>query len=210
MPYCTAQTGIGVAKSAAKPVVVVMGQVAGFAVGALSAPLTIVGRGAVIAPADYADGISITRGELYLRGLTVAGNSSGVTGIGINAQASTGATIVLHMEDCTVKDNPGGGILLTGASFDIRNSKVTGNGPGQTAEGVTWGGIRVDSLPAGGPASLNLVTIQNNLALGLACSGAIQGQGVLASGNTTSDIGPSCGATVISCTTPSLTCGAQP
>jgi len=209
MPYCTAQTGVGVAKSAAKPVVVVMGQVGGFTVGALSAPLTVVGRGAVIAPADYADGISITRGELYLRELTVAGNPSGVTGIGINAQASTGATLVLHMEGCTVKDNPGGGILLTGAAFDIRNSEVTGNGPGQTAEGAIWGGIRVDSLPAGGPASLNMVTIQHNLALGLACSGAIQGQGVLASGNTTSDIGPSCGAAVISCTNPSPTCGAQ-
>jgi len=208
MPYCTAQTAIGVAKSASKPVVVVMGQVGGFTVGALSAPLTVVGRSAVIAPADYADGISITRGELYLRGLTVAGNPSGVTGIGVNAQAATGASVVLHMDGCTVKDNPGGGIFLAGASFDIRNSKITGNGPAQTTGGTNWGGIRIESLPVGGQASLNLVTIQKNSGSGLSCGDAIQGQGVLASGNTSPDIVPSCA--VVACTTPNSTCGAQP
>jgi hypothetical protein len=210
MPYCTAQTAIGVAKSAGKPVVVVMGQVSGFSVGALSAALTVVGRSAIVSPADYADGISITRGEIYLRGLTVAGNPSGVTGMGVNAQAATGATVVLHMDGCTVKDNPGGGILLVGASFDIRNSKITGNGPAQTAGGTNWGGIRVESLPAVGQANLNLLTIQKNLGSGLSCSGTIQGQGVLATGNTSPDIDPSCGAAIVSCTSPSLTCGAQP
>jgi hypothetical protein len=209
-PYCTAQTAIGVAKSAGKPVVVVMGQVGGFSVGALSTPLTVVGTGAIISPADYADGISITSGEIYLRTLTVAGNPSGVTGMGVNAQAATGATVVLHMDGCTVKNNPGGGILLAGASFDIRNSKITGNGPAQTAGGTTWGGLRIESLPTAGQASLNLVTIQNNLATGLSCSNAIQGQGVLASGNTTLDISPACGVALVSCTATSPTCGAQP
>jgi hypothetical protein len=206
-PYCTAQTAIGVAKLAGKPVVMVMGQVGGFTVGALSAPLIIVGKSAVIAPADYADGISITSGEIYLRGLTVAGNPSGVTGIGVNAQAATGATVVLHMDGCTVKDNPGGGILLAGASFDIRNSKITGNGPAQTAGGTNWGGLRVESSPMGGLASLSLVTIQKNLGPGLSCAGAIQGQGVLASGNTSPDIATSCA--VVACTTQNSTCGAQ-
>jgi len=208
MPYCTAQTAIGVAKSAGTPVVVVMGQVSGFSLGALSAPLTIVGKGGVITPADYADGVSITRGEVYLRALTVAGNPSGVTGMGISAQAATGATVVLHMDGCTVRDNPGGGILLVGAAFDIRNSKVTGNGPGQTADGSLWGGIHVESLPAAGETSLNLVTIQKNLATGLSCSGAIQGRGILATGNTTLEIGIACAVT--SCSTPSPTCGVQP
>ena len=209
VPYCTAQTGLGVAKSSGKPVVVVMGQVqGGFAAGALASPLTIVGKNAIIKPADYADGIAITSGEVYLRGVTVAGNPSGVTGIGVNAQAATGATVVLHMDGCTIKDNPGGGILLVGASFDIRDSVVSGNGPGQTAGGTVWGGIRVESLPTGGQASLNLMTIQKNLATGLTCSGVVQGQGVLASGNTPLDIATSCG--VVSCATPSSTCGGQP
>ena len=211
MPYCTAQTAIGVAKSVGKFVVMVTDQVGGFSVGALSAPLTIVGKGGVVTPADYADGISITRGELYLRGLTVAGNPSGVTGMGINAQAATGATVTLHMDGCTIRDNPGGGILLAGAAFDIRNSKVTGNGPGQTAGGDPWGGIRVESLPSlptTGQTRLDLVTIQRNLAAGLSCSGAIQGQGILASGNTTLDIGSNCAVTA--CTSLGPTCGAQP
>ena len=209
MPYCKAQTAIGVTKLAGTPVLVVMGQVqGGFAFGALAAPLTVVGRSAVITPPDYADGVSITSGEIYLRGLTVAGNPSGVTGIGVNAQATTGTTVVLHMDGCTVKDNPGGGILFAGASFDIRDSEITGNGPGQTAGGTIWGGLRVESLPAAGQARLNLVTIQNNLGSGLTCSVAIQGQGVLAAGNTSFDIAPSCG-NVVSCATPSPTCGAQ-
>ena len=208
MPYCSAVTAVGVAKRAGKPVLVVLGQVQGpFAVGALSAPLTVVGRSAIISPVDYADGIVITSGEIYLRALTVAGNPSGVTGIGVNAQAATGATMVLHMDECTIKNNPGGGILLAGTAFDIRNSKVIGNGPGETTAGTIWGGMRVESLPAGGQASLSMVTIQNNLAPGLTCSAAIQGQGVLATGNAV-DIATSCG--VVSCATPSPTCGVQP
>jgi hypothetical protein len=209
MPYCTATAALDAAKSAAKPVVVVLGQVQGpFALGSLSASLTIVGRSAVIKPVDNADGIAVTGGEVYLRALTVAGNPSGITRIGVNAQADTGASIFLHMDGCTISNNPGGGILLAGASFDIRNSAVTGNGPGQTTGGTIWGGIRIDSLPVAGQSSLNLVTIQNNFAPGLTCSGAIQGQGVLASGNTPLDIATSCG--VVPCATPTSTCGAQP
>ena len=209
VPYCTAQNGIDAAKTAGKPVVVMMGQVQGVFTGvALSAPLTVVGKNAVIAPEDYSDGIGIISGEIYLRSLTVAGNPSGVTGIGINVQAAAGATVVLHMDGCTVKDNPGGGILLAGAGFDIRNSTVTRNGPGQTTGGTSWGGIRVESLPAGGQASLDLVTIKDNLAPGLSCSAGIQGQGVLASGNALLDIANSCG--VLSCPAPGPVCGAQP
>jgi hypothetical protein len=209
VPYCTAQTAVGVAKATGRPVVVVMGQVqGGFATGALSRPLTIVGKNAVIKPNDYADGIGITSGEIYLRKVTVAANSSGVTNIGVNVQAATGATVALHMDGCTIQDNPGGGLFLAGASFDIQDSVVTGNGPGQTTGGTIWGGIRVESLPTGAQASLSRVTIRNNRAPGLTCTGAIQGHGVLASSNTTLDIAASCG--VDSCATPSSACGAQP
>jgi hypothetical protein len=209
MPYCTAQKGIDEVISVGKTVVVVMGQVQpGFVVGAHATPLTIVGRSAVITPVDYADGIAITSGEIYLRTLTVAGNPSGVTGIGVNSQAASSAAVVLHMDGCTIKDNPGGGVLLVGTGFDIRNSAMTGNGPGQTTGGTVWGGLRVESLPAGGPASLDLVTIQNNLAPGLTCSSAIQGQGVLALGNTPLNIAISCG--IVSCAASGPTCGEQP
>ncbi len=206
-PYCTAQQGVDTALSAGQSVVVIMGQVQNFSVDAQADSLTIVGRAALVKPEDNTDGIGIISGEIYLRGLTVAGNPSGVTRIGIHA---SGATVFLHMDGCTVRDNPGGGILLAGAAFDIRNTLVTGNGPGQTSDGVIWSGIRVDSLPAAGPTSLNLLTIQNNPPVGLTCSGPIQGQGVLASGNTPLDISASCGPDLVSCATASPTCGAQP
>jgi len=209
VPYCTAQTGVGMAKTANKPVVVLLGQVSpGFSVGALSAPLSIVGKSAVLTPNAYADGITVTGGTVYLRGLTVGGNPSGTSGTGIVAQASVGATLSIQIDGCTVKNNPGGGILLAGASFDIRNASVTGNGPGQTTGGVSWGGIRAESLPAGGVFILDLVTIQSNLAPGLSCSDRVQGQGVLASGNTLIDIANSC--LIGPCSAAGPDCGAQP
>jgi hypothetical protein len=100
----------------------------------------------------------------------------------------------------------GGGILLDGAAFEIDNTTITNNGPGQ--QGATpWGGILVNSLPASGPANLDLVTIQNNNQIGLTCSGSISGVGVFASGDSggvdvsqtcnvalCSPLGPACGA----------------
>jgi len=207
-PYCTAQKGVLAARAKGRPLVVLAGTLAGGFTGiALTAPLTVVGKDAIITPADYSDGIGITSGEIYLRGLSVAGSATGQTGIGINAQATAGATLVLHMDGCAVTGNPGGGILLGGAAFDIRNTRVAGNGPGQTSGGATFGGIRVDSLPASGSTSLKLVTIESNLAPGLSCAASISGTGVLASGNVVPDITTSCG--VANCATASPTCGAQ-
>jgi hypothetical protein len=117
------------------------------------------------------------------------------------------------MDTCAVIDNPGGGILLNGAAFDIKNTTVTGNGPGTSpVSGAAYGGIRIDTLPASGPTALNLLTIQNNKQVGLSCPGSGAGAGpitaVLASGNAGGDIGPTCGFT--SCGSDGgATCGAQ-
>jgi hypothetical protein len=209
VPYCSPEKAVRAAGAKGKPLVVLAGKLAGGFTGiALASPLLVVGKEAVITPEDFADGIGVTSGELYLRGLTVAGNTSGQTGIGINAQATTGATLVVHVDRCTIRGNPGGGILLAGAAFDIQNTAVTGNGPGQTGGGTSFGGIRVESLPAAGPARLNLVTIADNLAPGLSCAAGIQGSGVLAVGNSVLDVANSCGITA--CTAPAATCGAQP
>jgi hypothetical protein len=210
-PVCTAQAGVGLAKSGSKPVVVIRGALtAGSTTISVSAPLTIVGKnGAGLTPADpSADAITITSGEIHLRNLTIQGTATPKTGIGINAGPVGAATVTLHMDTCAVKDNPGGGILLNGAAFDIKNTTITGNGVGTTGS-TTWGGIFVQSLSATGTASLNLVTIKNNSSggTGLACSGAIQGLGVLASGNTPVDITPSCNVTA--CAAVTTTCGAQ-
>ena len=208
VPYCAAQKGVLAARAKGRSLVVITGaQAGGFTGVALTAPLTVVGKNATLTPPDFSDGIGITSGELYLRDLTVAGSVGGLTGVGVNAQASTGATLVLHIDSCTIRGNPGGGILLAGAAFDFKNSVVTSNGPGQTGAGTSFGGIRVDSLPASGPARLDLVTISNNLAPGLSCAAGIQGTGVLVSGNAVLNIATSCG--VVSCATPSATCGAQ-
>jgi hypothetical protein len=98
-----------------------------------------------------------------------------------------------------------GGILIDGAAFDIRNTTITKNGP---SSDLSWGGMRVASLPASGSKNLHLVTIQNNNAPGLSCApgAAIQGDGVLASGNSTGDVTSTCGITA--CVSMSSTCGA--
>jgi hypothetical protein len=210
-PVCSAQNGVGLAKSSAKSVLVIRGTLmAGSANIAVSSLLTIVGKnGAIITPAFAAtDALTITSGEITLRNLTIQGTASPATGIGIKASPDSGSAVTLRMDTCAVTNNPGGGILLNGANFDIKNTTVTGNGVGTTGS-TTWGGIFVQSFPATGSASLNLVSIQSNKSggTGLACAGAIQGLGVLASGNTPVDITPSCAVTA--CTTPSTTCGAQ-
>jgi hypothetical protein len=145
-------------------------------------------------------GIRLSGGNLYVRNVTVTAG----TDIGISA--TSGAT--LQLDHVVVDRCAGGGILLNGAAFDIQNTTVTNNGPGQ---GTTlWGGILVQSPLSGGVARLNLVTLEGNNPTGLWCQAStIQGYGVLAAGNTSGvDIGASCNIT--GCTAASASCGAQP
>ena len=211
-PVCSVQNGVGLAKSASKPVVVIRGTLAtGSANIAVSTPLTILGKnGATITPAFAStDAITITSGEIYLRNLTIQGTASPKTGIGINAGTGGGASVTLHMDTCAVTGNPGGGILLNGAAFDIKNTTVTGNGP--NAVSTQWGGIYVQSLPSVGPSSLSLVSIETNNGGGLTCSAStsIQGTGILSTGNinTVAQVSPACN--VSACTATGTTCGAQ-
>ncbi len=216
-PVCSAQAGVTLAKSGSKPVVLIRGTLTPPSLGvtttiAVSAPLTIVGKSsAVIAPASGADALTITSGEIYLRNLTVQGSTSPATGMGIKASPDSGSSVILHIDTCAVINNPGGGILLNGAAFDIKNTTLSGNGPGAFGGSTPWGGILAQNPPTAGPANLSLVTIQNNGFGGLSCSGAITGSGVLAAGNTNtvSQIGAACGLTTGACAVASATCGAQ-
>jgi hypothetical protein len=167
-----------------------------------------VGRSsAVVTPSAGGDAITITSGEIYLRNLTIQGTASPKTGIGINAGTGGGAAVTLHMDTCAVTGNPGGGILLNGAAFDIKNTTVTENGAGQNG-GYSWGGILVQSLPTTGPTNLSLVSAKDNKQVGLSCAGGITGTGVFASGNTGGiDITTTCAITA--CTSTGPTCGAQ-
>lgn len=207
VPFCDATIGVNAAVSTnGKILAVLAGALSSFSVSAPAKPLTIVGKAAMVTPAAFSDGITITAGEVYLRGITVQGSTIAQTKAGINA----GTGVTLHMDTCSIINNPGGGILLNGAAFDIENTTVTGNGPG-TFSGLPWGGVLMQNIPASGPTTLNLVTVQNNNGGGVACSGAITGTGVLATGNTNtvSQIGASCGFTSCSASAASATCGAQ-
>ena len=213
-PVCSAQVGIGTAKTNAKRLIVVNGSLAaGSTTVAATLPLTIVGKSsAKLTPTTGSDGISINSGEIFLRGLTVQGTST--SGVGINAAPTGGNTVTLRMDTCVVSNNPGGGILLNGAAFDIKNTSITGNGPGTApGSGASYGGIRIEALPTSGPTVLNLVTIQNNKQVGLSCSGAGAWTGpvagLLVSGNTGGDIGTTCGVNSCSSSDGGATCGAQ-
>ena len=214
-PVCSAQAGVTLAKSGSKPVVAIRGTLTPPSLGvattiSATSPLTIVGKNsAVLVPASGADGIAITSGEIYLRGISIQGTST--TQIGINAAPTGGNTVTLHVDTCTISNNQGGGIFLNGAAFDIKNTTIAGNGPGQTSDGLTWGGVLIQNTPTSGPAALSLVTVQNNIGGGIACSSAVTGTGVLATGNTSTvnQIGKTCGFDSCSAADASTTCGPQ-
>ena len=213
-PVCSAQGGVVLAKSGSKPVVAIRGTLSPPSLGvttniAVSSSLTIVGRNsAVIVPASGADGLTIASGEIYLRGISIQGTAT--TGVGINAAPTGGNTVTLHTDTCTVSNNGGGGILLNGAAFDIKNTTITGNGPGTFSGGFQWGGVLIQNTSTSGPTTLNLVTVQNNSGGGLTCSSAVTGTGVLATGNalTVSQIGTTCGFGSCSASDGGTGCGA--
>jgi hypothetical protein len=136
--------------------------------------------------------IALTSGSFYFRGLTL----DSAFGAGIVA---TGGT--LRLDDITVTGCPLGGILLDGAAFDIRNTRVTNNGD---SGGSGGNGIEVRQVPAKGPKVLTNVTSTDNYPSNLACNGVIMGAAVLAPGV----IPANCG--IASCGTPGPTCGAPP
>lgn len=201
IPYCSLGPVPGVI-SQSRNLVVVRGAVnsasASFAAG--STQLWIVGqKSAVIGGVNT--GIRLATGDASIRDLAVSST------LAIGIEADQGST--LRLQHVNVSKNSGGGILLSGAAFDIQNTVVTENGPGMDAVGTIWGGIRIKDPPAGaGPKQLKYVTIDANKQVGLSCSAAIQGTGVLVSGSVGGvEITTSCGVTP--CSPAGATCGAQ-
>jgi hypothetical protein len=137
--------------------------------------------------------------KLYVRDVSI----TALAGVGVVTEANS----VLRLQHVTVANSMMGGIQLGAGAFDISKSTVTGNGPG-TDGAFFWGGIDIQFPPAAGPTRLTLVTVSNNKASGVVCSAAVNGSGVLASGNSGGDVGPNCGFSA--CSTSSATCGAQP
>jgi hypothetical protein len=202
-PFCTMQptTALIVAP---RDLIVVRGSVVG-ATGAFANNVSIVGQSSGTILGATTPALHVMSGTTYARDLKLFASDS------IGLQADGGSTVQLNNLLVTGNvgqgaDQKGGGILLNGAAFDIRNTTVSMNGPGTTGI-ATWGGILIASLPLTGAHSLQSVTVRNNTGAGISCAGAITGTGVLATGNTPIDITSACGIT--SCgSTPGPGCGA--
>jgi hypothetical protein len=198
MPYCSMQPAVG-AVGTTRDLVVVRGTVTGasaaFSIGAQQ--VSIVGQATAVIAGGGSPAIHLAAGDAYVRALKLT------TGASIGCQADVGST--LRLDHVNVSGNSGGGVFLNGAAFVISNTTVTNNGPSSDA---TLGGIRVLNPPTGGPAQLQLLTVQTNNPSGISCSVPVQNTGVLSSGNVSVDVSSACGFS--SCGAASGTCGAQP
>lgn len=201
-PFCTPAPATGQLVSNSKTVLVVRGTVQGTA-WAFQQPqgspaLSIIGQQSAFVASAVDPAITLRSGSLYVRAVKL----SSLVDVGIRALGGT-----LELDHVVVDSCMGGGILLDGAAFNIRNTTVTRNGPGQLGV-ATWGGVLVNSLPAAGPRQIHLATVSNNNQIGLTCAAAIDGAGVAATTNVGGDISSTCG--FAPCSPSGLTCGAQP
>lgn len=201
-PFCGFDKA-AVALSSTRRLFVIRGTVQGAAWtlqgAARDSQVSIVGQQSAVIAGGASPGLRIVGADVYARSITVTLSAQ----IGIDASGGS----FLHLDDVKVDTNRGGGILLDASQFDIRNTTVTGNGPGLLPGDISWGGLRIQNAPATAPLNLDLVSITGNAGPGLLCTSAIQGNGVFATNNSTLDVGPTCGIT--SCGAPSATCGAM-
>jgi hypothetical protein len=198
-PLCTMQAGAALLSTGTYDVIIVRGIVpAGtWTLASSAGEISIIGQKSGFLAASASPALSLTNGGLFVRDLQISASAA----VGISA---TGGT--LRLDDVTLSACLKGGILLGGAAFDIKNTLITGSGPG-TQGSTTWGGLFVSVLPATGAKSLTRVTIRDNKQVGLTCVGSITGSGVFATGNVGGvDVNPSCEITP--CPTEGPTCGA--
>jgi hypothetical protein len=192
-PFCGAQTAMDVASAGTKRLVVMRGQLTPGWTASPTSPLAVVGqKEATIVPSVAANGIRIISGEVYVRGLTVRGITQAGMETGIGVVVDSAAT--LRMTRCLVENNPKGGIYVNGGGFDITNTIVAGNGPGDIG-GLVWGGFRIVVPSAGKPARFVNNTVASNNPVGISCSGAVAAPGALAHGNLSVDISAACNIT---------------
>jgi hypothetical protein len=198
MPLCAVEGALPLV-TATRNLVVARGLLDGFAWTTLpTTAISVIGQSGAVLAGGIRSGVRLSgNGSVYLRGLTVS--SSEAPGI----WADRGAT--LRLENVAVDRNRGGGILLDGARFDIRDTRVTGNGIGETGA-VIWGGVLVKATPTGGPGRLERVSIVSNQQSGLTCDAPIEAVGVHARSNAGGvDVAASCSVTT--CPLENATCG---
>lgn len=199
-PFCAPQAAID-SVSATRRTIVVSGTVAGFQwmpTGA-QAQISVLGRNSAVIAGGTQPGVAIAAGaDLFLRGPLTIG-----PGPQVGISAGSGAT--LRVVGVVVDGNKKGGVLIDGAAFDLRETTVLGNGPGDIM-GFPWGGVRIQNVDGVAPATLDRLTIQNNNPVGLSCAGNVTGTGILATANTSVDVATTCGITP--CLPAGPTCGA--
>ena len=205
LPFCSMGPAV-IALSMARRVVVVRGTVDGTSTIIQGIPsssqVSIIGQngGVLGPPTTHQPILHLTGGDVYFRDVTLKNS------LDIGMVVDGGAT--LRLDGVTFDNDSGGGLLLDGAAFDIRNSVFTNNGPG-TIGAVTWGGILVQGTSPPGPRNFAQVTIANNKQVGLSCSAAVSGSGIYAVGNAGGvDISPTCSVTT--CPQVGAGCGAPP
>lgn len=178
-PFCRTQEGVDKALMTTPPkIVLVVGDQAttGFTVASSTEPLVVVGTGgAIIAPGAEL-GILLTKGELYLRNLTIRrGEDTGV-------RAAVGTT--LHMDSCRVLGNRGGGLQVLGGGFDISNSVFAEN----EGAGVAFGGVSLNAGTVSSPRRFAFNTVAANRDTGVLCADAYPLTASLLSNNTGNDV----------------------
>lgn len=194
-PFCTMQP-VAMYLSPTRDLVIVSGTVSAatwsYNNNVSGGLLSIVGQDSAQIASSTTPGFSQQGGGVYIRAVKFSPSAS----IGIK---STGGSLAL--DGVTVDGCMGGGIFLSGTTFDIEKTTVTKNGPG--AQG-TSGGVNIST--AGTGSKLNLVTIQNNNQIGITCDVAVAATGVYVMSNMGGNIAMNCGFS--SCANLAAGCGA--
>lgn len=193
-PLCSPQDAPGLF-TANRRLVVVRGSVDRFQWSLSGQQISVVGQSDASIAGGGSSAIRIAGGDFYAR--NIIATLSAKPGIVGESNAK------IRLQNVTASGNPGGGVYLDGTTFEIRDSTVVDNGPGQTG---AIGGIAIVNQPATGPAKLERVTVRNNKAVGISCAAPVMATGVLAFGNTAVDIAAACQAASCSAGTPN--CGA--
>lgn len=228
-PFCTPNEGVAHLTSL-QNVLVIRGATADrMTLNTADVAPVVVGKSGASIPATAATAIQVSSDVVLIRDLFVTGGiAAGSKGIaasgsstkltlsnvqvnlttdGLAIQADTGAQ--LTMDRCSVMNNKRGGILVDGANFDIKNTTIVGNGPGDDA-GAAWGGLRLKNLIPTGPRSLGFLSVTSNNQVGVSCAGSVDATSVLVSGSSGGvEISPSCNFTSCGAAV-TATCGAQP
>jgi hypothetical protein len=187
VPFCSPQFGIDAAGSV-KRLVLLRGTMplVSFVVTSNPGEISVISKDGSIIDHGAAIGIHLTRGQLYVRGVTVG------PGSGPGVVADGGAVSVLRLDRCQILAN-GGGLLINNAGFDIVNTVIANNTEALVppAGPTTYGGVYLRSA-AGAPTTFRYNTIVGNQNIGLVCFGAYVTSSLIVANNALAPVAGPC------------------